>query len=170
MKKIAIATLLSAFVAAPAVASDFYAGAKLGQAKYSYSNLTKNNPTAFGVFGGYSFNQNFAVEAEYIDLGNINSAATTNKISAWGLSAVGSYPFNDSFSVFGKLGYARTSLKQGPVAYTANNNSATYGLGGQYNVNQTVGIRFGWDRYKVGDANTNTANANLYSVGAVFKF
>lgn len=169
MKKIAFITLLAAFAAAPAVAADFYAGVKLGQANYNYSNLTKNNPTGFGVFGGYTINQNFAVEAEYIDLGSIAAAGLSSKTDAWGVSAIGSYPINEQFSVFGKLGFARSTMKQTP-AYTAKNTSATYGLGGQYNASQSVGVRFGWERYKVGDARTNTAGVNLYSVAGVFKF
>lgn len=175
MKKIAISTLLLAAFAAPAFAADegFYAGIKLGQANYNYTNLTKNNPTAFGVLGGYSYNQNIAVEAEYADLGSFGNAGTAGKSSAWGIAAVGSYPFNESFSLFGKLGIASTSTKATPVvgaSHTANKTSATYGLGGQYNVNKSVGIRFGWDAYKVGDAVTGTGTANMYSVGAVFKF
>ncbi|MBI3221968.1 MAG: porin family protein [Nitrosomonadales bacterium] len=169
MKKIAIAALLSSLVSVPAVAADFYAGIKLGQTKYSYSNLTKNNPTGLGILGGYTINNNFAIEAEYTDLGNLAAAGLTATNTAFSISAVGSYPINDQFSVFGKLGIARATMKQTP-AYTAKNTSATYGLGGQYNASQSVGIRLGWDRYKIGDAITNTANADIYSVAGVFKF
>lgn len=168
MKKITLAVLLSAFAAAPAVAADFYAGIKLGQANYNYTNLTKNNPTGFGVLGGYAINENFAVEAEYVDLGSITSPGSNAKSNVWGLSAIGSYPINEQFSVFGKLGFARSSIK---TTVTAKKTSATYGLGGQYNVSPSVGVRLGWDLYKVGGAAAiNPANVNLYSVAGVFKF
>lgn len=188
MKRVAAALLLSSAVAAPAFAADegFYAGVKLGQAKYNTTGLTKNNPTAFGVFGGYSINKNFAVEAEYIDLGSVATAGTVGgvavtasaKTSAWGLSAVGTLPLNNNFSLYGKLGFARAKSDfsgtgtLGSVTVTTalseNKTAATFGLGGLYNVNQSVGIRFGWDRYKVGS--TGPTNVNLYSIGAVFKF
>lgn len=172
MRKITLAVLLSAFAAAPAVAADFYAGVKLGQANYNYNNLTKNNPTGFGVFGGYAINDNVAVEVEYVDLGSIASATTTGKTDAWGVSTVGSYPFSEQFSVFGKLGFARTTIKStsAVATATAKTTSVTYGLGGQYNFNPSAGVRLSWDRYKMGDAVVGVGKANLYSIGGIFKF
>lgn len=43
MKKIVIAALLSTFVAAPAVAADFYASIKRGSVHYGYSYVTNND-------------------------------------------------------------------------------------------------------------------------------
>jgi len=55
MKKIAIAVLLSAFVAAPAVAADTggYVGVNVGSAKIDSPGF--DTTTSFGVLGGYSF-------------------------------------------------------------------------------------------------------------------
>ena len=64
MKKITIVALLSVFVSMPAIAADtgFYAGVKLGSANKSVTGASETN-SAFGFFGGYSVNPNFAVEA-----------------------------------------------------------------------------------------------------------
>jgi OmpA-OmpF porin, OOP family len=173
MKKIAIAALLSAVIAAPAVAADMYAGVNLGQTKYDISGATKNTATAFGILGGYTFNENFAAEAAYTSLGSVDIVpGVTVKGHVIGLSGVGSYPFNQQFSLFGKLGFARTTVEgSGPncIGCTSDNKSGvTFGFGGQYNVSPTVGIRAGFDRYKVGI--NPTKNADVMSVGGVFKF
>lgn len=176
MKKIAIAVLLSAFVAAPAVAAGMYAGVKLGSVNYGYSNVTNNSQAGFGLLGGYAVNENFAVEVEYNSLGGFDSTSGTIKGSSFGVSGVGSYPINEQFSLFGKLGIASTSLKDtakpgwvgGPFTY--NKTGLTVGFGGQYNLSPVVGIRVGYDSYPVGDSVSGTSTAGILYVGGVFKF
>jgi OOP family OmpA-OmpF porin len=175
MKKIAIAIMLSAFVAAPAVAADLYAGVKLGSVNYGYGNVTNNDQIGFGLLGGFAFNENFAVEAEYTSLGGFDSPQGTIKGSSFGVSGIGSVPLNQQFSLFGKLGIASTSLKDSPKpgyvgVYTYNYSGLTVGVGGQYNVSPVVGIRVGFDWYKVGDSVSGTSSANMMYVGGVFKF
>jgi len=174
MRKIAIAVLLSAFVTAPAVAADFYAGIKLGIVSYGYSNVTNNGQTGFGLLGGYTVNENFAVEVEYNSLGGFDSIDGTIKGSSFGFSGVGSLPLNHQFSLFGKLGMASSTLKDtakpGYVGdFTYNNTSLTVGFGGQLNVSPAVGIRVGIDFYPVRGA-TTTSSADMMYVGGVFKF
>lgn len=96
--------MLSAVVAAPAVAADFYAGVRVGQARTGIDNttLTTSNPTGFGVFGGYTINPNFAVEAEYLNLGEVKGNGGGAKSTGFSVSGVGSYPINEQFSLFGK--------------------------------------------------------------------
>lgn len=169
MKKIAIAALLSAVVAAPAVAADMYAGVNVGQTKYDFqAGAAKDTSTAFGILGGYTFNENLAAEAAYTSLGSVDvGPGTTVKGSAISLSGVGSYPFSKEFSIFGKLGFARTTADATGQA-SENKSAVVFGLGGQYNVSPEIGIRAGFDRYKVGS--TNSINADVMSIGAVFKF
>jgi len=173
MKKIAIAVLLSTFVAAPSVAADFYAGVKLGSVNYGYNNVTNNRQAGFGLLGGYAINENFAVEAEYNSLGGFDSLPETIKGSSFGVSGVGSYPFNPQFSLFGKLGIASSTLKVTDPFFgkaTVNKTDLTVGIGGQYNVSKEIGIRVGIDSYRVGDAVTGTSSAGMLYVGGVFKF
>ena len=168
MKKIAIAVLLSAFVAAPAVAADtgFYAGVKLGSANKSASGVSETN-SAFGVFGGYSFNPNVAVELGYTDLGT--AALGIIKFTALEVSAVGTFPINQQISLYGKLGLAST--KEEGLGFSGTRSAATYGLGGQFNVNPNIGIRLGWEHYGFGDGYYfNQGDVSLVSVAGVFKF
>jgi OmpA-OmpF porin, OOP family len=177
MKKIAIAVLLSAVVA-PAVAADNYVGLRVGQARTNMDNGTcctagaqSANPTGWGVFVGHDFNPNFALEAEYLNLGEIKSGDNSVKSTGFSVSGVGSFPINEQFSLFGKLGYAVITGKPGGPANWGdqNNRAVTYGLGGQFNVSPAVGIRLAWDRYHFNDTAWN-GNANLVSIGALFKF
>lgn len=186
MKKIAAALLLSTAVAAPVFAADngFYAGVTLGRSNTGTivpgTVMTKSKDTVLGVLGGYQFTKNLGAEAFYTGAGKFagTNAGTpgSGKTDAYGIDAVGTMPLSGAFSLYGKLGYARakTSASSAPAGLTGATRSAvTYGLGGVYNVNQSVGIRFGWDRY--GAAVNNAAvksnfNSNVYSLGAVFKF
>lgn len=179
MKKIAIAVLLSAVVV-PAVADDMhmYVGVRAGQAKTSIDNntfngstLTTTNPTGWGLFIGHIFNPTIAVEAEYLNLGEIKAGTGSAKSTGFSLSGVGSFPINEQFSLFGKLGYALITGKPGG-SFTGSDiksRAFTYGLGGQINFSPSVGVRLGWDKYKFNDTGLN-GNASLVSVGAVFKF
>ena len=189
MKKIALATLLSAIAATPAFASDegFYAGLTLGQSKtsnpYTGATMTKSTDTVYGILGGYQFTKNWGAEAFYTGAGKF--AATgggitgNGKADVWGIVGTGTLPLNDSFSLYAKLGYAsaKTTASSIPARITgATRGAATYGLGATYNVTPSVGIRLGWDRYAAATQNGNVAgvkdnfNSDVYSLGAVVKF
>jgi OOP family OmpA-OmpF porin len=130
-----------------------------------------------GLLGGYQVNKNLAVEMQYIDFGKsyfvATSPITTTGIS---VSAVGILPVSDSFSVFGKLGVASTTLKVDcgactPANYSVTKTAVAYGLGGQYNVNQALGIRVGYDKYAIGKSSEQTDGTyGVISAGVVYKF
>jgi OmpA-OmpF porin, OOP family len=106
-------------------------------------------------------------------LGEIKGGGGSAKSTGFSVSGVGSYPFNEQFSLFGKLGYAMITSKPGGsfTGSNAKSNAVTYGLGGQYNVTPGVGVRLGWDKYKLDDSSQSfTGHVSLISVGAVFKF
>jgi len=165
MKRISMAVLLSAFIAMPVFAADMYAGLNVGSAKIDMSGF--DNTTSFALLGGYSFNEYFAAELAYSDFGSKDYSGINVKSSAWSISGVGSYPFNEQFSVFAKLGFATTKL-EGTGFSSETDTDMTYGLGGQFNVNKQIGIRLGYDVYKVGSG--VTADEKVTSIGGVFKF
>ena len=168
MKNIAIAVLLSAFIVAPAFAADtpFYAGINVGSAKIDSTGFSTT--TSFSLLGGYTFNENVAAEVAYTNFGSKDIGfGFTYKSSAFSISGVGSYPINEQFSVFAKLGFASTTLEL--TAFPSESKSdLTYGFGGQFNVDKQIGIRVGYDVYKVGSP--TSVDQKVTSVGAVFKF
>lgn len=165
MKKIAITLLLSAFVAVPAVAADMYVGVNVGSAKIDSPGF--DTTTSFALLGGYTFNENFAAEVAYSNFGSKDIGfGLTYKSSALSLSGVGSLPLNEQFSVFGKLGIASTTLEL--TGFPSESKSdLTYGFGGQFNVNKQIGIRLGYDVYKVGSG--SSVDQKVTSIGGVFK-
>jgi OOP family OmpA-OmpF porin len=163
MNKIAIAALLSALVAAPAIAADAYVGVNVGKNQMDYSGV--NSSTAIGVLGGYSFNQNVAAEVAYTNLGSADYYGTSITGHVFSVAAVGSLPLNKDFSLLGKLGVASSTYEVS--GYSESKSDLTYGIGAQYNVSKTVGIRLGYDSFKVGSSYTK--DSALISIGAVFK-
>lgn len=178
MKKIIIAMLLSAFAATPAVAADtgFYIGGKFGSVNYDYANVSNNSQAGYGILGGYTVNEYFAMEAEYNRLGGFDSSTGTIKGRSFGFSGVGSLPLSPEFSLFGKMGIATSTLDDtakpgysGNFTYT--NTGLTIGFGGKFNIGNDAGILFGYDSYPVGDAAiTTTSHAGILYIGAVFGF
>ena len=200
MKKVSIVALLSFAVissAAFAATEGFYADADFGQARYSnatsgFSGASFSNPNAISIGGGYNFNPYVGVEADYSSVGDSSlatvrggaSATEKLKTSSLQVAAVGTYPINNQFSLFGKLGLANTKIDYtatpGPntiiVGTTATSGSKTnlmFGLGGQYNINKQFGIRLQYQDFgkvQLAGAGSPNIGVKVYSVGGVYNF
>lgn len=182
MKKIAVAVLLSAVVAAPVFAADegFYAGITLGNGKPNVTPtalaVSKSSSFIYGGLAGYQYNRNLAVEVQFTGVGKATDVAgNTAKADALSLTAVGLLPLNESFELLGKLGVAsaKTTTSAGATNLGASRTGLTYGIGAQYNVTKNLGLRLVWDRYAVATSNAGVktnANANVVAVAAVYKF
>ena len=190
MKKLIAAALLSAAVApafaAPTADSGYYVGVDVGNGKVRANDCggctpTKDNDTVGGILLGYQYNKNLAVEVKYTGTGKWedNTAPGDIKGDAMALVVVGIAPINNEFSVYGKLGIASNKTKVSNSAVMgvqdARRTAATYGVGAQYNVTPTVGIRMGYDRYEgkvdgtPGNPNVDT-ESDVWTIGVVFKF
>jgi OmpA-OmpF porin, OOP family len=143
----------------------------------------------YKVFGAYQFNRYFALEGGYFDLGNFNIGATTEpagalrgeiKVQGVNFDLVGLIPLGEKFAAFGR----------GGVIYTETNDSFTgsgavnvldghhreraanykFGLGLQYSVSDTFGLRLEAERYRVDDALRHNGDVDLLSAGFVYRF
>ncbi|MBI5438621.1 MAG: porin family protein [Nitrosomonadales bacterium] len=195
MKKILVAALLSTVIAAPVFAASngadagVYGGFTVGQAKmdnpYVGYATTDDKDTVGSIFLGYQYTKNWGVEAFYSTVGKLtarNAAGTiiyNTDSDAFGLNVVGTAPLNESFSLYGKLGYARanTNAHSSPVGLAGRDNSnVTGGVGALFNIDKKMGIRFGIDRYEATTISGNVANVeekfwtDVWAVGLVFKF
>lgn len=149
----------------------------------------KNRDTGYKLFGGYQFNRNFSLEGGYFDLGKFGFTATTVpagtlagevKLKGLNLDAVGMLPFGEKFSAFGRVGatYNDTQTNfSGTGAVSVPNPSRSkqemnykYGLGVQYAFTKTLAMRVEAERYGVNDAVGNRGDADLISVGLIFRF
>ena len=187
--------------------SSWYVGASIGQsyADYNASDLTgdmqaygysitdvsvNDTDTGLKLFGGYRVNQYFAVEAAYVDLGEVTSEMTTDAADmqqfvtdlseatqfmteSIGLSAVGTYPVNERIHVFGKLGFHfweanLNAFVVDGVPYDEIDKDGvdlTWGIGYQVSINEMWSARLEYERFKADDD-----WIGFISVGAVVAF
>jgi OOP family OmpA-OmpF porin len=97
------------------------------------------------------------------------------KTKVWDLAAVGTLPIADKFSAYGKLGLYRADSDLSSDALGSSSEKKddwTYGLGVQYDVNRSVGVRGEWQRYaKVGGDNVGgEQDIDVYGVAVVYRF
>ena len=155
-------------------------------------NAISNNKKDLGykIFGGYQFNQNFALEAGYFNLGEFGYRATTSptgtltgniKIQGINIDVLGIIPFTEKFSAFGRVGVQYAEAKDhfsstGAVATPSNPNPSKSdtnykaGVGIQYNFTQSLGMRAEAERYRIDDAVGKKGDINLFSLGLVYRF
>ncbi len=151
------------------------------------------------LYGGYQFMDYAAVEFGYLDLGKYTTkmkgnvsgvpSALNEDFTAKGfdLALVGILPVTKEFSVIGRLGIFRWNVDRstslvtgGPFNTNIINDQDSkpgfypnhIGIGLQYDVTKSVGVRVEWERFKdVGDtALSDSADIDLTSVGLVYKF
>ncbi len=173
---------------------NFYAGGSFGQtkAKSACNGVVAaglgcdDSDTAYRIFGGYQVNRNFAAEVGYAELGKATASGVVSgvpqsgswKARSWDIVAVGIMPLSEQFSLLGKLGIALWRLDStltptgiGSVQQSPTGTSATYGLGGQYDFTQKVGMRLEWQKYKdVGNDAGVKSDVAVFSLGALYKF
>jgi OOP family OmpA-OmpF porin len=158
------------------------------------SGTVDGSSTGFKIFGGFQFNDYFALDLALVDLGKakysgtyFNAPVTGGTVDIWGLnfSAVGILPVSESFSVFGKVGLfaweADAKDTTGGFPFSTNESGAdfSFGLGMSYNFTKNWGVRLEWERFMVGggeDAytgqpnSTGSANVDLLSLGVAYRF
>ena len=149
------------------------------------------------VYGGNQFMDNLAVELGYVDLGTfttkVNGSAsgtpvTSNtdfKAKGYNLALVGIYPVTKELSVIGRVGVFRWTAKVSGTASSggvtvsndakatkAGNNPNNIGIGVNYNLTKSIGLRAEWERFiDVGEKDkTDITNVDLLSLGLVYTF
>ncbi|HEY3074045.1 MAG TPA: outer membrane beta-barrel protein [Burkholderiales bacterium] len=181
---IAVLGLAAAAFAAPAAAQMRsgagvgYIGGAVGQSDIKFGACAAPCDTkgkAFKLFGGYQFTPMIAGEVSYNDFGETTFGASNVKGTAWDASAIGSWPIGQ-FSILGRLGLYMGELKSTTpstgASIKATSTHLVWGLGGQLNVTNQLGVRAeftrftnmgGGDFHEKGDVQTLT-------VGGVWRF
>lgn len=199
---------LAAAIGPLAMAQDggWYAGGNIGQSRaliddarvangmlgsgLSVTSIEdKKRDLGFKLFGGYQLNRNFAVEGGYFNLGKLGYTATTTpagtltgemKVQGLNLDLVGTLPFSEKFSAFGRVGLTYADTKDnfsGTGAVSVSNPSASkqaggykFGLGLQYELTKALAMRVEAERYRIDDAIGNKGDVDLVSLGLIFRF
>jgi OOP family OmpA-OmpF porin len=145
------------------------------------SGTVDGKDTGWKIFGGYMFNRHFGIEGAYVDLGEASysgefqgAAVTGGKVEVSGLNiaAIGSYPVNEQFAIFGKVGLfiweaEANDQTAGIGAFSAKEDGTdiSFGLGVGYHFTRNLGVRAEWERFS-----TDDADADLISIGLVWRF
>jgi OOP family OmpA-OmpF porin len=179
MKKITIAVLLSAFVAAPALADNtgrYYVAADFGAA--TYSNMSPfPNPTVIRIAGGYHFSPVLAVEMGYSMFGDSNTilggVPATTSASSFQVAAVGSLPLSPQFALIGKLGLASNAEDYSDATGLTGSWSQSdllIGFGAELHVNSQVSVRALYEDYGKFDNFFPPMKATSFSLGVAYNF
>lgn len=143
--------------------------------------------TAFKVFAGYQFNQYFAAELGYADLGagniTFSGPGGTGNVEFGGnaifLDAVAMFPVFQNFSILGRVGATRwdvdAEVSAGglPIASESDDGFGfSYGAGLQYMFGRNFGLRAEYQVFdNIGDEDTTgESDVHMYSIGIIFKF
>ena len=163
------------------------------------SSSASTQHSAFRLTGGYQFNQYWGLEASYVSLGqatinnnyidptdeHIVTAEVQNRAHGWVLAGTGTYPFNDQWSVFARIGAIDSYLEQDlniinvcpscfitPTSVSSTAWKVTYGVGVNWSFAYHWIVRLDWDQYRnLGNSNTTGEyTVNLDSIGIVYRF
>jgi OOP family OmpA-OmpF porin len=144
------------------------------------------------AFAGYRINRNWAVEGGYAKFGTAKgrgviggqAANFDRDVLAWDLTLVGSIPFSQGMSVFGKLGINRSETQfQGALNGSRFDThdkklASTYGAGFQVEVGSHFAMRVEWQRYNNTGGPSLTPflgthsedDVNFVGAGIIYKF
>ena len=159
--------------------------------------------TAYRLSGGYQFNAYWGLEVSYVDFGTATITEdpaylmacgvcypesgvvdATIKAHGWVLVGTAAYPFNDHWSLIGRLGVIDDSVEldvnttpistnHPNVSYSSSGHlNTTYGVGAVWSFANQWSARLGWDRYlSLGNSSTTGKyTLELTSIGMVYRF
>ena len=180
-----------ALAALPAMAQQPYqspwyigAGAGFGNLGISGTDLTglenatvDEKEATYTVRLGWRFSPYMALELGYYDLGQYKfhgggalQVDGEARAKSFGISLVGILPI-EQFDLYGRIGWARTELKVNasaplvptPVNVKDNQDEATYGIGGRWNVSRNWGLFAEWMK-------NDKIEVDSYLIGVDFRF
>lgn len=152
-------------------AGEPYVGVKAGQFDLDKVEGHKGDLTAYGVYGGYNFDQNFGVEAEYqgADSDKYSVGNSQYELKAKTYGAYGTYRHqfaNTPVYVKGKLGVAKTEVEDRGVdsdyRHETNKTSMAGGVGVGFKPTKNFGVEATYSYLN--------SDANVWGVGAHLAF
>jgi OOP family OmpA-OmpF porin len=167
MKLKVIASSIALFAITGSALAQGYVGFGVGQGSLSIPSVSttvagvpvalsgdKTTDTAYKLYGGYNYNQNWGVELGYNDLGSGYSmrgtagglpvSVTGMKVDNWYVAATGTLPVTTEFSVFGKLGWVDNHIDGGSVCVLGT--CASVGSGNRSQVMYGVGVSYAFSK------------------------
>lgn len=145
-----------------------YVGVKVGQVNVKD---VPTKATAYGVYGGYKFDQNIGAEVEYLgsDATTYSKDANNYKYDVKTFGAYGTYNYhlnNTPAYAKGRLGLAKTEVKNKGMNVDSSYKSGKFGVAGGVAVGYDVTPNFGLEA----GYNYLSSDASMFNVGAHLKF
>ena len=190
MKKgrwLVVTGLLAAVAAGPASAQ-LYAGGSVGYSQFKdicdvvvAGVSCDNNDTAWRAFGGYQFNQYFALELGFADLGATTGTGVAGSFAveakeAFDLTGLFTIPVANRLGLLVRFGAhrVRTTVDQqgsfGALEEGKTGTGFSYGAGAEYSLGK-LGVRAEWQRYdNIAGGLVAEADVDVFSVGLLFRF
>ena len=171
---VVLATTLLVLPIAAQADDTWYVGAGVGLSNVDEFGIDEDD-TGFKLLSGYDFNEFFAVEAAYVDLGELEEDSIAGgplaelEVDGFSLAAVGTYPITDIVSIHGKAGvYFWDADILGVIAPQFNDDSDNdifFGAGISYRFYQRFAVVGEWERYEIDDF-----DVDLFSIGVSYSF
>lgn len=183
MKKIFFGILFSVMFFSPLFAyaeqGQPYVGFSLGETEHegfcdgaaAVGLSCDETDTGFKLYIGIDLDETFAVEASLVDLGQASFGAFgyrgTYEMSALSADVVAKIPFDEKFSIFGKVGLALWSwdFSENIFVFGPDSDSGIdlkYGFGAELNLQDNIGLRGEYEVYDI-----DGADVNFVSLGVV---
>lgn len=158
-----------------------YFGFNAGQSDYSVGNgngafASDNKDTAYNIYGGSYFNNNFGLELGYTDFGRINRGGGDTDAAGINLSLVGKLPLSNSFNLLGKVGttYGHTRVSSAPGSGIAQGSESgfglSYGIGAEYAFNPNWSAVVQYDEHDLKFAGSGRDRISATTVGLRYRF
>ena len=195
MNKLIVAILAGFAAISSAHAEGVYVGAGVASTRYKFdiTDATSGAKTSIEerntwgkVFGGYEFDKTWGIEAGYADFGNTSAnyvlGARPGAIKIGGnlfyAAGKGSYALDQNFSLFGKVGLARSRADLTATGIAAGNSSATktglyFGGGLTYQLSKNAGLILELERFgknAIGNSTADVVSATTASASVKFNF
>ncbi len=155
----------------------FYLGLGGGNSQHdglegSTDDYDTGKDRAYQLFGGYQFNDTWAAELAYVDLGKTfdddgDPDPEESDIDIWSLSVLGSVDVTSRLSAYAKVGATRWDVERdntdgsgGPddrINVDDDGYGWTVGMGTTYDFDNGIGVRASWDYYaNMGDPDSDS--------------
>ncbi|GGD07204.1 porin family protein [Halopseudomonas salina] len=163
-KTLFVAAVVVSFSTMAAVAhaeeSSGYVFGSLGQSDANVSGASDTEDTAWKLGGGLQLSDNWGVELQYTDLGQVEGDVWVGGVpfqaeaetQGFGANLVGTLPF-ERFQLFGKLGYHRmeTEIRASGFGVSASDDATewvmSYGIGAAYELTANLDILAEYEMY-----------------------
>jgi len=190
-----------------------YAGIGLGTSNHtSWCDIDLGNCDDSGfswkLFGGANLTSWLGAEAGYVSFGELSDSRSADFVGhdtytidsdGWYAAAIGRWPISESFSLYGKFGFHRTSAEwessdgpdlgcnncPEPVSVDISETDLLYGIGAEYvfktegHAVDGLGLRLEWERFawggdiQVGEQTLRDVDdfaVDLFSISVIYQF